>query len=138
MPFTPAEKAKIKMYLGYPTTQRGELFPYSMLGSGGSEFILVADYQLGQVQPEAEALVRDVVARIDCIVNQHMPAAYGSQNITEAGGVKWAGLHSILANNIAYTQETARLSDLLHIPKSDTSELHQRLAGGIGSVQEPC
>lgn len=138
MAFTPAEKAKIKMYLGYPTLRRGELFPYGNIGSGGTEFAMVADYNLEQVEPEAEVLVRQVLERIDCIVNKLMPEGYDSQIIKRTGDVEFAGLQAMLAHNIAYAQETARLADLLHIPKSDTSELHARLGSGVGAVTECC
>lgn len=138
MAFTPLQRAKIKMYLGHPTISRAQLHPYGDLGSAGTQLALVADYNLGAVDPEAEALALEILERVECIVKGYQPEAYASQNIKRSGEIEFAGLYAILGTNIAFVQETARLSDILHIPKAGTSELHGRLGSGQGCVQEVC
>lgn len=137
MAFTPAEVAQIKGYLGYPTLARAELLDHGIIGTGGTEMLFVLEVNLQQVSEGAEALVRVQMARIECILKQQQ-THYAMQAVGSAGGVTFNGIDGIVSMNLAYTLETDRLADLLHVPKAATSLLHQRIGGtGAGAVQEP-
>jgi hypothetical protein len=135
--FTPAEIGQIKGYLGYPTLVRAELLDHGIIGTGGTEMLFVLEANLENVQESAEALVRVQMGRIACIVQQQQ-THYAMQAVGSAGGVTFNGIEGIVSMNLAYTLETDRLADLLHVPKAATSLLHRRIGGtGEGAVIEP-
>lgn len=140
MAFTPAEVAQIKAYLGYPVVGRVQLLDHGMLPAEGrpTAGMVVLDYNIERVSPEAEPIIRAQMARIACVVGQ-VAQSYGMQQVTAAGGVTFAGLAGIMNTNTAYVLETDKLADLLNTPKCQTSLLHERLGGsGRGAVNEPC
>lgn len=134
MALTPEQKAKVHKYLGYPVLNRADLIRDGI--GGGDEVQFALSYNLEQLQPAGETMVLQQSARIECIEALQMKA-YQGQIVEMAGGVKMAGMAAIAALDLAYTRETDKLADLLHIPKFKHSYTHWGHSG-VGAVIEPC
>lgn len=134
MALTPEQKVKVHKYLGYPVLDAADMIRDGV--GGGDEVQFALEYNLNQLKPAGEAMVLDQLARLACIEALQMQA-YKGQLVEMAGGVKMSGLNAITSLKAAYTAETDKLSDLLHIPYFKHSTVHWG-GTGMGAVSEPC
>lgn len=134
MALTPEQKAKVHKYLGYPVLNAADLIRDGI--GGGDEVQFALGYNLTQLQPAGEAAVLQQIARLECIEALQMKA-YQGQIVEMAGGVRMAGLNAIAGLKAAYTTETDKLADLLHVPYFKHSNTHWGHSG-VGAVIEPC
>jgi hypothetical protein len=134
MALTPEQQAKVHKYLGYPVLDRADLIRDGI--GGGDEVQFALSYNLTQLKPAGEKMVLEQVAKLECIEALQMKA-YQGQLVEVAGSVRMAGMNAIAALQMAYTAETDKLADLLHVPKFKHSNTHWG-SSGMGAVIEPC
>lgn len=136
MPFTPAEKDRIKYHLSYPlvsaslpVTTQGVAFPTTLSFS--------IDFALGHVTSEAESIIRDrLLPRIECIEEKINKAA-DSLIVEQAGDVKFRGGEAVVLLRNEYNIHVERVADILGVAAGWSSYYRQRTSG-MGRVREPC
>lgn len=137
MPFTPFQRTQIKRHLGYPLISAVETLRSGILPSGPDDLVFALEPALSNIIPEAEKMVLEIVAQLECIEKQ-LANQRGDLAVLAVGSVQLAGRDGMSGVEDEYRKWAKKLSDTLAIPLYRHSSYQREIGSFSGRVIEQC